>query len=384
MLRTTSSRNLPLSQTLCCLENALQSPPPWRGGTPVAVLTIALIAVLSNPAPARAAAPEVVWTEDFATDPVAAGRFAIRPVEAVARFAYDADSPSLLASYNTYQPTAWYWRLIDPVGGRTLGRYDDFEFRVAFRIRSAGFFADPDGFAQIAWGLVNSQTTGPDRAGAAGPYAYDCLTFDYFPNVSSLWGGPTLGSTIIHSDDGAGYYANIDFPFGAESTINMAAGDETVVLDTVYTARVAYDGAVQTATLTIRLGDDLLAIGAEGGGGPGGPDGDPATIQTEVYIDNEFTLDAFALTAWQDGYSPFYASVIADVEVLRIEFHAPAVLLGDLSRDGSVDGLDIAPFIAALLAGSPDPGILGRGDGNDDGVLTVDDVNPFVALLVQP
>lgn len=355
-------------------------------------LVAALVVLLGATRPALAApGSEVAWVEDFASDPVAAGRFVVRPAEATDRFTYDAGEASLTAHYDTLLATAWYLRPIDPASGRVLGRYDDFEFAVTFRVCGEGFFADPWGFAQIAWGLVNSQTTGPDRAGgSAGPFAFDCVTFDYFPNVSPLYGGPTIGPTIIHSDNGAGFFANIDFAFGAETTIKPAAGDESIQLDTVYTARVSYDGLAETATVTIRQGETALAIGThgkdmeDGKEGYGGFDGDPATIQTPLSIDNAFIVDSFALTAWQDTFSPYYASVIADVDIWRIEFHAPAVVLGDMNRDGLADGNDIGPFVQALTASEPAGGLVYRGDFTGDGVLDLEDVPGFVAVLTQP
>lgn len=327
----------------------------------------------------------IAWVEDFADDPVVAGRFAVPPGHSADRFTYDAAQQQLTVSYDTFEPTAWYVRPLDSQGDRVLGRYDDFQYTVTFRIRSAGFYADPDGFAQIAWGLINTQTTGEDRAGgSSGPFAFDCLTFDYFPNVSPLWGGPTLGATAIHSDDGQGFFANIDFPYGAESRIDVLRGDETIALDTIYTATVAYSGVDRAATLTISQADQLLQINADGDGGAGGPDGDATTIQTVLYVDHPFAVDAFALTAWQDTYSPYYASVIADVDILRVEFAAPAVPLGDVHVDGVVNGLDIEAFVQLMLAEQPDLELIPRADWNENGILDSNDVEQLMLRLLEP
>lgn len=344
-----------------------------------------LAAGLADVAAALGPGAEVFWTEDFADDPLAAGRFSVPPDHSAGRFTYDAQEQFLIVHYDTVEPTAWYMRPIDLVGGRTLGRYDGFEFTVTFRIRSEGFYADPNGFAQIAWGLVNSQTSGDDRAGgSAGPYAYDCATFDFFPNVSPLYGGPTVGPTVIHSDDGEGFFANIDFSFGAETTIDTESGDETILLDTAYTALVAYSGADQTATVTLYQGDYALMINADGDGGYGGFDGDATTVQTILVIDNPFTVDTFALTAWQDTYCPGYSSVVADVDVTHIEFFAPEVLLFDMNLDSKVDGRDIATFVALMLSPDPDPELVARGDWNENGSLDLIDVENLVNMLLQP
>ncbi len=337
--------------------------------------------------PVRGVGDELSWTEDFADDPVSAGRFSVPAGHSAARFSYDAGGPFVTVHYDTLLPTAWYVRPIDPAGARVLGRYDDFEFTVTFRVRSAGFWADPDGFAQIAWGLLNAQTTGWDRAGGSlnGPYAFDCVAFDYFPNVSPLYGGPTLGPTLIHSDDGTPYFWNIDFTFGPETTIDPLLGDETILLDAVHIARLVYDGANQVATLTVQEAARSVEINADGAGGPGGFDGDVATIQTFVLIDSPFVLDAFALTAWEDTYIlSGVASVIADVDVYRIEFFAPAVLVGDMNRDGRVDGLDTAGFVELMLTAAPDPSLAARGDFTGDGIVDQVDLGAFVQVLLQP
>ncbi len=328
---------------------------------------------------------EISWVEDFSDDPVAAGRFAIPDGHDASRFTYDAAGELVTVHYDTLEPTAWYARPLDSADGRLLDRYDTFQFAVTFKIRGRGFFADPNQFAQLGWGLLNSQTTGADRSGGtAGPYAFDVVAFDYFPNVSPLFGGPTLGPTIIHGDDGAGFFANIDFAFGAETTIDTTLGEEAIALDAVYTTVVEYRGADQVATLSIAEGAGALAINVDGAGGAGGFDGNAATIQAPITIDNGFVVDSFALTAWQDTFNPLSSSVIADVEVSRVEFFASAAPLGDLSLDGALDGRDVGPFVELALSPDPDPQLAARGDFNGDGMLDVMDVGPFVDALVAP
>ncbi len=101
---------------------------------------------------------ETGFVETFADDPVAAGRFYVHEGDA-SRFQYEPASHTLLARYNTLEPTA---RLVRPLC-RPLTELDTFAFTVVFRIRSAGFVADPRRNAQIAFGLMNSVTTGTDR-----------------------------------------------------------------------------------------------------------------------------------------------------------------------------------------------------------------------------
>lgn len=351
--------------------------PVWPACILLSILTLA------RPAPALAGlGDEILWVEEFADDPIAGGRFFVPGGHDPARFTYDAPGEFLTVHYDTFEPTAWYVRTLDSVNGRSLDRYDDFEFSVTFQIRS--LVADPSQFAQIGWALLNAATTGEDRAGGtAGPFSYDLVGFDYYPNVSPQFGGPTLGPTAIHSDDGSGFFSNIDFPFGAESLIDPPLGEDVMVLDTEYVARVAYTGADQSMTLTIRDGGGFLSINTDGTGGPGGFDGDATTIQNTLLIDNDLTVDSFALTAWNDSFNPFGSSVVADVEISRIEFFAPARHLGDMNLDGLVDGLDVAAIVRIMLSADPDPVLAARGDFDGNAVLDVSDVGPFVAVLLE-
>jgi len=238
---------------------------------------------------------------------------------------------------------------------------------------------------QIGWGLLNSATTGPDRAGgSSGPYAFDCVTFDYFPNVSPFFGGPSLGSAVVHSNTGQGFFGAIEFPFGAESRIDPPLGDQPVDLDILYTATVAYSAVSQTAVLRIRAGSQPLNINADGAGGPGGPDADPSTIQTTLYLPEPFSVDRFALTAWQDTFNPAGSSVIADVDILGIGFSAPAFIKGDMNRDGRVDGRDIALFIQTVLAAQPDACLVSRADFNNDAAATPADIPGHTGALLFP
>ncbi len=323
------------------------------------------------------------WVEDFADDPVAAERFIVPDDHDPSRFSYDGSEQRLTVHFDAFETTAWYVRPLDAEGSLTLGLCDAYEFTVTFRILSDGFYADPFQFAQIGWGLVNSQTTGEDRSGGAGPtFAFDTIAFDYFPNVSPTFGGPTLGSTLVHSDTGAGYFSAIEFPFGSESQLDAHLGDDLILLDTEYAAQVSYNPASRVVTLRILHDGVPLNINADGSGGPGGPDGDPTTIQTVLFMDTPFEVDSFALTAWQDTFNPFDSSVIADVEISRIEFAALPWQSGDVNFDGVVDGLDVAPLVDAILNGPGHDCFLQRADFDEDGEVTLDDVEGFVAALL--
>ena len=56
---------------------------------------------------------------------------------------------------------------------------------------------------------------------------------------------------------------------------------------------------------------------------------------------------------------------------------ADAVLLGDVNQDGVVNLLDVDPFIALLTNGT----FQAEADCNQDGVVNLLDVDPFIAIL---
>jgi hypothetical protein len=61
-----------------------------------------------------------------------------------------------------------------------------------------------------------------------------------------------------------------------------------------------------------------------------------------------------------------------------IEYVTGGVILGDVNGDGEVNGLDVDPFVDALLSGSYQP----EADMNEDQVVNGLDVDPFVAAVV--
>jgi hypothetical protein len=248
----------------------------------------------------------------------------------------------VLAGYDTSKPTAMArWAL-----GTTLTDEDSFSFSARFSIAAQGFAADPNSFAQIAFGLVNSSSTGLDRPGgsdgAAGGYAWDHVGFDYLPNITGF-GGPSLGPVYTESDEGQSYPGNvfadppipssIHFPFGPEAGLDeeLVNNGSPIPLDTKLLGKVHYDAVTRTLSLTVELDGQLLAINSVGGGGQaGGTDGDVTTIQTMVGADDRFAVDSFALSLWEDtwqfGDTP---AVVADVTYSRFtvtEIPEPASL----------------------------------------------------------
>jgi hypothetical protein len=263
-----------------------------------------LVGTLAVPAGAGA-----IVSEDFSSDPIAAGRAVVSG--SAARFSFSQASESLTAHYDTALTTA---RLSWPLG-RTLGPSQDFRVDASFRIQSAGFLADPNEFAQVAFGLVNTASTGPDRvSGSPDADAYHLVAVDYFPNISPQFGGPTLTPTIIQSDNGSGFFNRVVFPSGSESLLDDA-GESDLPRDVPLVASLTYEAASRLVTLRLTGPGGPLPINLGGGsvGQFGGPDGDPATIQVMAPPTVAFSVDAFALTLWNDPFGGETSSVRADL-----------------------------------------------------------------------
>jgi hypothetical protein len=277
------------------MRNWLSQLPPGGGGPRLWILVV----VLSVAWPDRAAAGTLL-SESFADDPVAGGRAVIDG--AAARFHSAAAEGVLRAEYDSLLPTA---RLNWPLG-TTLDPSGDFRFDVRLAVQADGFFADPNQFGQISFGLIHSTRTGPDRSGgdAAAGDAFDLVTLDYFPNISPTFGGPTLTPTIIQSDNGAGFFNRVLFPQLAESLLDDP-GEGDLPRDVPLEVSLVYLAATRTATLRVTGPLGPLPINAVGGsaGIAGGGDGDPATIQLTAPPTVDFALDTFSVALWQDSFA---------------------------------------------------------------------------------
>ncbi|MCC6682851.1 MAG: PEP-CTERM sorting domain-containing protein [Phycisphaeraceae bacterium] len=262
-----------------------------------------------------AAAAPALLSENFADDPVAGARATV--VGDGSRFTFNAAGQTLTAAYDTLLPTSrMQWQL---PGGTHLTQNDSFSFQTSFLIHSAGFFADPFGYAQISFGLINSATTGLDRTGTpADATSDDCLdvaTVDYFPNLSTFFPSPNVQPLIIESDDGnplTDAFVGLHYPTSLESALN-GPGEADLPRDILLTAAFSYNASTGRVTLTLDQNSSPLTINSEGEAGIGGLDGDIATIQFDLPGGAEFDLDAFSILLWQDGWTFGSSSVTADV-----------------------------------------------------------------------
>jgi hypothetical protein len=223
--------------------------------------------------------------------------------------AFAGDAPgSLLTRYDTLESTA---RAFAPLS-RALGPADDFTVSAVFVIRPEGFFADPFGFAQISFGLMNRGTTGDDRTGDtvdSHADSFDLLEFDYFPNISPFFGGPFTGGSAFGAAAGDDAFGNfsfasvpLDLPLGEPLEAVLAHRAEEGIVE-ISVARVLQDGSRAP----------LLAA--------------PAVLRTASLAPG-FALDALGIFAWHDGFNIFSGSgrsLRADVEYhrLAVEFEEP-------------------------------------------------------------
>lgn len=201
------------------------------------------------------------------------------------------------------------WRLDAP-----LTQDDPFSAAAVFVLRSEGFVADPDGFAQISWGLWNTATTGFNRS-AFGPDAdsFELLEFDYFPNVSPSFGGPYVSPTLFGAADAdnpsfpdAGAYANAAFFFGPPVALPL---DEPLL---VLLEHRPDDGVVVFTVQRITDGGALLPV-------PGAQ----AILDIGALSLPRYAFDAAGLTMYRDPFSGPSPSI--DVQV---DYHLLVVRRG--------------------------------------------------------
>ncbi len=247
-------------------------------------------------APGQAAADVVEW---FTRNPLTggggnaffaegdtAGRF--RHLRSQRR-RFAGDRPGALrVVYDTTLPQA---RVSTPINS-VPSFNDSFEFGAILTIRSRGFFADPDGFSQIAFGLWNSATTGFGRTSFPSD-SYDLLEFNYFPNVTSF-GGPFLSPTVFGGEVGANAFFNFAFTSAAVA----------LPLDVPLLCRFVHDGAARRLTLTVSAYHE-----------PGGFVPIPgAVVAVDTGILNPtFLVDALGIAGYFEGFASLHAVVIYDL-----------------------------------------------------------------------
>lgn len=294
--------------------------------TPRLLATVCLaIAGLFSSAAESAAGLSLV--ENFSANPLGTWTFGIGS-NANAQFTYQTDSAayagdvggSLKVQLNSSLATS---RLQLPLGF-TLGASTDFTVSAQFSL--ANVSALDNQAMQLAFGLVNTATTGGNRTGSPTSSAntFNTVEVDYFPNVSPIYGyGATLTPAIFGAQKNTGnIFANYATIFGSGSDLgDNTTGITALPQNTNLQAALTY--AASTHAFTLQLSQIA-------------PNGSLTTLVTEVPVldlDNEptydptrpFQVNALAIMAYQDGFhttSP--PTLSADVTFQKLSVSLPA------------------------------------------------------------
>lgn len=264
-------------------------------------------------------ANDVLLSQSFGSTPVGVIQ-GETPAAATGRF--DFGPSGVTAHYNSSQGNA---RLVLPLSS-ALNQNQSFQMTATYVIKGTPFYADPNGFSQLSFGLINQSTTGFDRtAFTASPAddSYDSLSVEYFPNITSFFETPSFAVTALGTNHSNNLFGSYAFPPALEAGLS-AEGD--VPKDVTLTAQVNYDAAAHVFTLKLSDAGGPRTINTDGSVG-GGYDTDKTTIQTFSGA-LDFNVDAMALLLWNDPYGSFFpdgntdpnkATAVADITFNSVE-----------------------------------------------------------------
>ena len=240
------------------------------------------------------------------------------------QFAWNAAGSSLLVHVDSSLPTV---RLDLPIGA-TLTTDTDFTLtcRFSFTVTSAS----SDASMQFAFGLVNHTLTGGNRTGLptdpvfpapGSANVFSTVEFNYFPNVSPLYGGPTLTPSVFGAQSAGGdAFGNFTSLFGSGPDLG----------DNVVPAQIDQlpQSVLLLATLDFSASTKLLAITMQ----RINVDLSLTTLETGVpaldlsFVTPTFAVDSLAIMAYGDGYNSFYPStpaLIGDMDIRQIAVSSP-------------------------------------------------------------
>jgi len=244
--------------------------------------------------------------ETFASNPLNPGSgwtFGVGS-NANSQFSWDSTTSSLDVHVDSSLPTA---RFDTPLGTTFTGSTDfTLTARFSFTVTSAP--GDQD--MQFAFGLTNSATTGGDRTGSYSNFSSDntfnTVEYDYFPNVSPLYGGPTLSPSVFGAQSGGNdAFSNFASVFGPSS---LLTGNPLPTAQELQ-ATLAYSALGQTLTLTIQQvnADNSLTLL------------DVVPLSTSG-LDPTFSVDTLSIMAYNDGFTDSSEpSLVGDMSFQRLE-----------------------------------------------------------------
>lgn len=283
---------------------------------------------------AAESAAGLTLVENFSANPLGTWTFGIGS-NANAQFIHQPDAPafagdvggSLKVQFNSSLPTS---RLQLPLGFM-LGPSTDFTVSAQFSLANV---SAPDNQAmQLAFGLVNTATTGGNRTGSPTSSAntFNTVEVDYFPNVSPIYGnGATLTPAIFGAQKNTGnIYANYATIFGSGSDLGDNAPPGITALPQNTNLQLTLTYAAGTHAFTLQLSQIA-------------PNGSLTTLVTGVPVldlDNEasyfpawpFQVNALAIMAYQDGYNTSSPPTLAaDVTFQKLSVSLPAAGIQNL------------------------------------------------------
>jgi len=288
----------------------------------IVVFVLCGVSLLTHPVAA------VELSDSFSSDPFSNWFFGIGD-NSNNQFIWDPSTPSAYAgdpvgSLNVHLdsslPTVRFQRSL----GVTLTDTDNFMLRS--RLSGSVSNAPGDQFMQVAFGLVNSNTTGGDRVGSSADFTsdnvFDTVEVNYFPNVSTVFGtGPALTPAVFGAQKGSlDAFGNFASAFGSgsdlgDNTVGITELPEFVPLEFI----LDYDGALKSLSLTVSQVN---------------LDGSLTPLNTELPVlqlpflsydeDHPFVIDSLAIMAYHDGFTTVEnPSLIVDLTFEVIEFTSP-------------------------------------------------------------
>ncbi|MEI8341558.1 MAG: PEP-CTERM sorting domain-containing protein [Verrucomicrobiota bacterium] len=243
--------------------------------------------------------------EDFSTNPLlpGSGWTIDQGTNSNNQLAWDSSAHALNVTVNSSLPTV----RLDMPFGTTLTMDTDFTLttRFSFSITSA----PGDQLMQFAFGLVNNTSTGGDRTGSFSNFgsdnAFNTVEFNYFPNVSLIYGGPTVAPTVMGAQKGSSdSFGNSKSYYGTSDPLPSS---------TLLQATLDYVSSTKTVTLTVQQvnPDQSLSL----------LNTTPISVSS---ISPSFLVNSLAIMSYFDGFtSSGDPSLVGEMTINNMQLTSP-------------------------------------------------------------
>jgi hypothetical protein len=180
---------------------------------------------------------------------------------------------------------------------------------------------------QFAFGLVNHTLTGGNRTGLptdpvfpapGSSNVFSTVEFNYFPNVSPLYGGPTLTPSVFGAQSAGGdAFGNFTSLFGSGPDLGdnvVPAQIDQLPQSVLLLATLDFSASTKLLVLTMqRINGDLSLTTLE--------TGVPALDLS--FVTPTFAVDSLAIMAYGDGYSSAPTALVGDMDIRQIAVSSP-------------------------------------------------------------